>query len=185
MILIFGLALTGVAVGGLPAFEDEAELTFVLSETFGVDWLDGGDIAEPLPLGKGRLTPSPPEGRGFRAGLAVMLSLEPAGEGSLGALVVSAVLPLGDALGCWPKRTASRLGSPVLRVTIRLFFHGFSPSKLDGCDSVLGRFGAGEPLSSFSTRARLAEGMLGVSPGPVAAAPTPLVPSVPGVASVI
>jgi hypothetical protein len=154
MILILGLALTGVAEAvGLPAFPTVGVEIFVSIDTLGVDCGPGDAVP-----GSG-LRPTSPEGSGFLA-LAVMLSLEPGGEGSLGAPVGRAVLALGgDGLGS-PRITASRLGLAVLSVTTRLFLEPLSPVAAD--DSIFVRFGTGVPFS-FSGLGRLGTAGVGVA----------------------
>lgn len=170
MILIFGRALTGVPAGGLPAIDAVAGAgagaVLMSTDILGGGWGAGGEADAPLPpFGKGLRTTSP-VGSGFRAGFAVMLSLELPGEASFEVPDGKAVLTLGAAPNGWPRIMARRLGLFVLSVTIRLFFQPLpplSPSTLGRCGSVLGRLGAGEPLSSFSARALLTEETEGVS----------------------
>jgi hypothetical protein len=111
----------GVAVVGLSENEAAGSMfvSIVILGAAGVDDTGGDGDADDAPPGKGFRTAESPVGRGLRAGLAVMLSVEERGDASLGVPDGRAVLlPFGWGTG-WPIRSARRLGFLVFSVTIR------------------------------------------------------------------
>ena len=114
MIFIFGRAEVGVSGGGLPAVPFAAgggvgfgEAVVIGGGGFTTTGLGAGEGD-----GEGFVPDCAPVGNGLRAGLGVLPSLEPAGDGSfeeaLGAAPGKAVRTVGTGVGGFPRMTASR-----------------------------------------------------------------------------